>query len=57
MSKTILITAASSGFGRDTAKTLARASHTVFASMRDPQAKNREHAQQLGKAGIAAVSS
>jgi NAD(P)-dependent dehydrogenase (short-subunit alcohol dehydrogenase family) len=55
MSKTILITGASSGFGRDTAKTLARAGYIVFASMRDPQAKNREHAQELGKDGIMAV--
>jgi NAD(P)-dependent dehydrogenase (short-subunit alcohol dehydrogenase family) len=29
---TILITGASSGFGRDTAETLARAGHRVFAS-------------------------
>jgi NAD(P)-dependent dehydrogenase (short-subunit alcohol dehydrogenase family) len=28
MSKTILITGASTGFGRDTAETLARAGHT-----------------------------
>jgi NAD(P)-dependent dehydrogenase (short-subunit alcohol dehydrogenase family) len=34
MSKTILITGASSGFGRDTAETLARAGHAVHASMR-----------------------
>jgi NAD(P)-dependent dehydrogenase (short-subunit alcohol dehydrogenase family) len=41
MSKTILITGASSGFGRTTAETLARAGYIVFASMRDPNAKNR----------------
>ena len=34
MSKTILITGASSGFGRDTAETLFRAGHIVYASMR-----------------------
>src|SRR5712692_7969814 len=42
MSKTILITGASSGFGRDTAETLFRAGHTVYASMRGTQGKNRE---------------
>ncbi len=55
MSKTILITGASTGFGRDTAETLARAGHTVFASMRDPQGKNREHAQALSRQGIQVV--
>jgi NAD(P)-dependent dehydrogenase (short-subunit alcohol dehydrogenase family) len=54
--KTILITGASTGFGRDTAETLARAGHIVFASMRDPQGKNREHAAALRKQGIAVVA-
>jgi NADP-dependent 3-hydroxy acid dehydrogenase YdfG len=55
MSKTILISGASSGFGRDTAETLARAGHSVFASMRDPQTKNREHAERLRAQGIEVV--
>lgn len=55
MSKTILITGTSSGFGRDTAETLARAGHGVFASMRDPQTKNRQRAEALRKQGIEVV--
>jgi NAD(P)-dependent dehydrogenase (short-subunit alcohol dehydrogenase family) len=55
MPKTVLITGASTGFGRDTAETLARAGHTVFASMRDLQTKNRKHAQALRKQGIEVV--
>src|SRR5260370_17001709 len=55
MSKIILISGARTGCGRDTAETLARAGHTVFASMRDPHGKNRKHAEELRKQGIEVV--
>jgi NAD(P)-dependent dehydrogenase (short-subunit alcohol dehydrogenase family) len=43
----ILITGASTGFGRLFAETLARHGHTVFATMRDPQGKNAKNAAEL----------
>src|SRR4029450_5856368 len=55
MPKTILITGTSSGFGRDTAETLQQAGHTVSASMRDGESKNREAAAALQKLGIKSV--
>jgi NAD(P)-dependent dehydrogenase (short-subunit alcohol dehydrogenase family) len=55
VSKTILITGASSGFGRDTAETLHRAGHTVYASMRGVQGKNRRAAEALRNLGIKTV--
>jgi NAD(P)-dependent dehydrogenase (short-subunit alcohol dehydrogenase family) len=47
MSKIILITGTSTGFGRDTAETLAKAGHRVFASLRDIAGRNRIHAEAL----------
>src|SRR3989449_8540580 len=55
MSKTVLITGTSSGFGRDTAETLHHAGHTVYASMRGVEGKNREAAEALRKLGIKTV--
>ena len=55
MSKSILITGTSSGFGRDTAETLAHAGHRVFASMRDIAGRNRPHADALSAKGIEVV--
>jgi NAD(P)-dependent dehydrogenase (short-subunit alcohol dehydrogenase family) len=52
MPKTILITGTSSGFGRDTAETIARAGHTVYASMRDVAGHNRTHAEALRAHGL-----
>jgi NAD(P)-dependent dehydrogenase (short-subunit alcohol dehydrogenase family) len=55
MSKTILITGSSSGFGRDTAETLARAGHLVFASMRDIAGRNHSNAEALRSKNIHVV--
>ncbi len=53
----VLITGASTGFGRLFAETLARKGYTVFATMRDPQGKNSKNAAELlGLAGRESLS-
>ncbi|CAB5285540.1 short chain dehydrogenase [Burkholderia multivorans] len=47
--KVILITGASSGFGRMTAEALAKAGHTVYASMRDTLSRNAKNVAEMAE--------
>ena len=47
MKKIILVTGASSGFGRLTAEALARAGHIVYASMRDTKGRNAPEVKSM----------
>ena len=47
MTKIILVTGSSSGFGRLTAEALGRAGHTIYASMRDVAGRNAKNAAEL----------
>src|SRR6202161_1270507 len=43
----VLVTGASTGFGRLFTETLARKGYTVFATMRDPKGKNAKNAAEI----------
>src|SRR5712664_3626521 len=49
MKKVIVITGASSGFGRLSANALAKAGHTVYASMRDTAGRNAPQVEAAAK--------
>jgi NADP-dependent 3-hydroxy acid dehydrogenase YdfG len=47
MKNIIVITGASSGFGALTARALAKAGHTVYASMRETKGRNAPQVKEL----------
>jgi NAD(P)-dependent dehydrogenase (short-subunit alcohol dehydrogenase family) len=53
--QTVVVTGASSGFGRDTAERFAAAGWRVFATIRDPQGRHAQPAAELTRRGIAVV--
>ena len=55
MSKKVLITGASGGFGKLTVHTLLQQGHSVVASMRNPNSKNQTVATELEEAGAKIV--
>jgi NAD(P)-dependent dehydrogenase (short-subunit alcohol dehydrogenase family) len=55
MSKKIIITGASGGFGKLTVEALLKNGHQVAASMRNSAGKNQEVAKELEKAGAAII--
>lgn len=55
MSKKVLITGASAGFGEMATQTLLEKGHTVVASMRGVEGKNKARAAELSAAGASVV--
>ena len=55
MSKTILITGANSGFGRDMALSFQRAGHRVYAGIREITGRNKAGAESLRGEGVSVV--
>ena len=53
MSSVILITGASTGFGRDAAQRLARRGHSVVATMRESDGRNRYNREALEQVAAA----
>jgi NAD(P)-dependent dehydrogenase (short-subunit alcohol dehydrogenase family) len=53
--QTVVVTGASSGFGRDTAERFAAAGWRVFATIRDPQGRHAQPADELRRRGIRVV--
>ncbi|MFG1926015.1 SDR family NAD(P)-dependent oxidoreductase [Cryptosporangium sp. NPDC048952] len=53
--RVVLITGASTGFGRLTAEALARRGHHVFAGLRDVAGRNEKAAAELREQGVSVV--
>jgi NAD(P)-dependent dehydrogenase (short-subunit alcohol dehydrogenase family) len=53
--KTVVVTGASSGFGRDTAERFAAAGWRVFATVRDPRGRQALSAAELERQGVGVV--
>ncbi|MEA2688299.1 MAG: hypothetical protein QOD51_906, partial [Candidatus Eremiobacteraeota bacterium] len=53
--QTVVVTGASSGFGRETAERFAAAGWRVYATIRDPRGRHAQSAGELERQGIRIV--